>query len=72
MKNQRKNVRVDVHCHVLLRELRAKNLRSQKKNRGNVWKVASKRKSRTSLNLKFNLNTLYLASISFVIKIYVY
>ena len=35
-------------------------------------KGRTKRKSRTSLNLKFNLNALYLASISFVIKIYVH
>ena len=35
-------------------------------NRGNVWKVARKRKSRISLNFTINLNNLYLASILFM------
>ena len=42
-------VRVDFHCRV----------------KGNVWKVARKRKSRISLNFTFNLNNLHLASILF-------
>ena len=37
----------------------------RKWNRGNAWKVARERKSWTSLNFTFNLNTLYPASILF-------
>jgi len=37
----------------------------RKSDRGNLWKVARKRRSWTSLNFAFKLNTFYLASILF-------
>ena len=50
---------IDFHCRVILRAYEDKIYDR------NLWKVARKRKSRTSLKFTFNLNTLYLASILF-------
>ena len=56
-------VRIGFCCRAIFPCLR--KLYVRKYNRGNVWKVARKRKSRISLNFTFNLNNLHLASILF-------
>ena len=54
---------VDFQCRIVFTYVRKIYVRIL--NRGNVWKVARKPKSWTSLNTSFKLSTFYLASILF-------